>query len=153
MAPLGGVAAEEVIEDEPLEGEDLSALRFEDPTLTTLIEGTQWDYYLSPEMIKSRQQRDPVIGPVYRRLRNQPRSTDIVKKRWRKLISQGRIWLSEEDIVMIFKNKIWIPVELTETILTYFHTANYFAHQGRARMKAHITARFYWVNIGRHGSD
>jgi transposase InsO family protein len=142
-------------DDEPWEGESsrLSSLRFEDPEFDTLIDHTTWDEYLNPAMIRLYQRADPFIGKIYNVINNQ--HFDVQQQlpySWLNKIRNGTIFCSEQGMVL-YNLRIMIPPKLRMRILNYFHTTDYFAHQGAARMKSHVSSRFYWVSMAKDITD
>ena len=144
---------DEILADEPWEGVEMDdqtrPLRFEDPECETLLDSTNWEFYLTPALIRVYQRADPLLGVLHKVLSGDRTQSKFLAHCWRKRIRKGLVFLNERGIVMTNNDKIMVPEQLQPRILDYFHATNYFAHQGRDRMVAHIGARFYWVNLHR----
>jgi hypothetical protein len=141
------------LSDEPWEEEELDdlvlenlsrPLRFEDPELEHLVDHTQLDEYLTPALIRLYQRADPVIGLIRNTLKGSNDADQRLAFHWRTKIRKETIFFGENEFVMIKSNKIMVPAKLKLRIMEYFHSTNYFAHQGRDRM---FGARFYWPNM------
>ncbi len=52
-------------------------------------------------------------------------------------------YLNENNLVM-FNDAICVPEQMVQQIMEYFHSTNYFAHQGIQRTTCLIKQRFYW---------
>ena len=124
-------------------------LLMEDPELLSFLDHTLWDQELTPILMMNYQQADQFLGKLRQALEGYEGARLSLNKTWRRRISDGTVFLNDDGILMIYDHKILVPDKLKFRILDYFHSSNYFAHQGRDRMTNHIRGRFWWQYLQR----